>query len=456
MAKRINIVIASLLIIGSIPIIAKGATKESAYTSTEKSMHDSIIIAGRFRNIADVMPRTFIINDCEISSRRGKEILEIKEDGSFIQKIQLIFPHTITVNYNRNFINAFAAPGDSIYMDIDASTSPLSVAFSGNHAEINQQYDSAFQHMSRVINSVYLPSDTVALAEYMPVFKAYVSQGRDSIDSYARKHNLSDEVISMLYADNLYTLANFACGYRGKNMEEKRAFFLDPIFDIFNEENTKVMIFPYHISAIMSYFADVRDSAPKGIVRDIMYACDEDTPLPDRSVFSNQNYYDHLCKREDPSKKISIDDLQPGSIIVFDGDEVREIPNENPVGWLIKEYNGHPIYLDISATWCGPCRAGLKGSESLREAYKNTDIKFAVLWLRSAKEDWLHLAPTISNAVQIFIDEAEVDMTNMVIKNLQINGFPTYLMIDKDGDIIKDGVPRYQSPELPEFLNRYK
>lgn len=190
-------------------------------------MLDSITIAGHFRNITEGMPRTVVLIECDPSDKSMREICELDSNGSFCQKISLSFPHTFTVNYDKwNYINAFAAPGDSIFLDIDASTSPLSVTFSGDHAEINQQYDPAFQHMSRIINSVSLPSDTVALEEYMPVFKEYVRQGRDSIDSYARKHNLSKEVKSMLYSDNLYILANLACGYRGKGIDEKRAFSL--------------------------------------------------------------------------------------------------------------------------------------------------------------------------------------------------------------------------------------
>ena len=278
--------------------------------------------------------------------------------------------------------------------------------------------------------------------------------GRDSIDIYARKHNLSDEVISMLYKDNLYALANFASGYRGRNREEKRAFFLDPVFDIFNEENTKVMIFPYHLSAIMTHFPDVRENAPKGTVRDIMFACDEEAPVPDRSVFFNSSYYDRLYTHDHPVNEISIDGIKPGSIIVYTDGDIKEITNANPLKWLINEYKGHPIYLDISETSCGPCRTGLKGSESLREHFKNSDIRFAVIWIRSSKEEWLKIAPTISNTTQFFIDD--VEMTDRIMGHLNVHGFPTYLMIDKNGNIIKEGVPRYLSPELPDFLNLYK
>ncbi|MDE5629024.1 MAG: TlpA family protein disulfide reductase [Muribaculaceae bacterium] len=452
MANRIFTIIAYFMLIASVPCTAKGAN-----SSAETSMQDSITVSAHFRNIAEGMPRTATIIECDPSDKNAREICELDSNDSFCRKIPLSYPHTFTVNYNRrNFINAFAAPGDSIYMDIDASASPLSVSFSGDHAEINQQYDAAFQYMITLMNAAHLPADTVAFEEYMHVFKEYVRQGRDSIDIYARKHNLSDEVISMLYADNIYALANSALDYSGRNIEEKRAFFLDPIFDIFNDENTKVMIFPFHLAAIMNHFPDVRDKAPKGTVRDIMYACDEAAPVPDRSVFFNKKYYDRLYGHAQPVKNISIDGIKHGDIIVYADGEMKELIDENPLKWLINEYAGHPVYLDISATWCGACRAGLKGSESLREHFKDSDIRFAVMWLNSSKDNWIKLVPTISNAIHIFIDMDDVEMTDHILGHLNVQSYPTHIMIDKNGNVIKDGVPRYLSPELPDFLNRHK
>lgn len=432
-----------------------GQSSKSNWSSDVRTKADSIIVSGRFHNIAEGMPRTLIINECDISDKSVRDICELDSNDSFCRKIPFSFPHSFTVNYNRrNFINVFAAPGDSIYMDIDPSTYPLTVTFSGDNEEINQQYDPAFQHITSFLYSVNLPPDTVALEKYMPIFTKYVKEGRDSIDNYARRHHLCEEVISMLYADNVYSLANRAIEYKGRNSKEKQAFLLNPIFDIFNEDNTKVMIFPYHINAIMNHFPEVRDSAPKGIVRDIMYACDEDSPIPDRSAFYNQRYYDRLYTQDTPFKELTIDDIKPGSSIVYIDGEIKEIRDENPLKWLLNEYQGHPAYLDISATWCGPCREGLKRSESLRKNYKDSDIKFVIIWLRSDKEAWLNIAPTISNTVQIFIADAEMD--DLITKSLSVNGFPTYLMIDRVGNITKAGVPGYLSPELLDFLNRYK
>ncbi len=242
--------------------------------------------------------------------------------------------------------------------------------------------------------------------------------------------------------------------YKGRNMEEKRAFFLDPIFDLYNEDNTKVMIYPYHISAIINRFPDVRDTAPKGIIRDIMYACEEDVEVPDRDIFSNQMYYDRLYTKNEPVKEISIAYIKPGKIIVYSDGEIKNVNAENPLTWLLSEFKGRPIYLDVSATWCGPCREGLAISESLRKVLKDTDIVFAVIWVQSSKEQWLKLAPTLTNITQIFIEDQE--MTDRIKGHLNVHGFPTFLMIDKNGNFVKENIPRYASPELPDFLNKYQ
>ena len=178
MTKRIYMIVASLVLSILIPCMAKVSPKEYLYSSADESTQDSITVSGRFKNIEEGMPRTAVIIECDPSDKTVREICELDSNDSFCLKIPFSYPHTFTVNYNKkNFINAFAAPGDSVYMDIDASISPLSVSFSGDQAEKNQQYNLAHQHMSLLVNAVHLPSDTVAFEEYMPVFKKYVCQG---------------------------------------------------------------------------------------------------------------------------------------------------------------------------------------------------------------------------------------------------------------------------------------
>lgn len=419
----------------------------------EAAPTDSIIVAGRIRNIADGMPHTVIVNECDISAKRVKEICELDEAGGFCCRLPLSFPHTFTINYNRrNFINVFAAPGDSIFVEIDPAQSPVAATFSGEKDNFNNQYNTALHHLLKL--PTYLPSDSTPLDEYMPAFKRCLSQRRDSIDSYARIHNLTADIVEMLNTENLFGLANQAISFTGSNLEEQKAFFLDSIFDLYNENNTKVMIFPFHISAIVAHFPEIRDSAPKGLIRDLMYACDETISIPERGLFFNQGYYDRLYSHPKTVEPISISDISPGAITVFSDGEIQELTDVNPLNWLMTEYKGCPIYLDVSATWCGPCRAALRNSESLRKHFIDSDIKFAILWLSSQKEEWLKLAPTISNGIQIFVDDAE--MSDRLTSQLSLDGFPSYYMINRAGAFSKEEIPGYSSPDLPLFLNTHR
>lgn len=411
---------------------------------------DSITVAGKIRNIADGMPRTIIINECDISEKSVREVCSLDSDGSFCQKIPLSYPHTFSLNYNiRNFINAFASPGDSVYIDIDAGVTPVAVTYSGDNAELNRQFNSGVKYIVSLPRTRLAP-DTVPADEYLATFKKIVNAHRDSIDSYARRNNLPPDVVKMLRAESLYSLANLTLDYRGRGLEDKRRFCLDPVFDIFDEDNTKVMIFPYHLSAIMNYFTDVRDNAPKGIIRDLMYACDEEA-TPARDDFFNEAYYDRLYSDE-PAQTLSIDDIKPGNIIVFTPDgKIEELSGQNPLTWLIERYKGLPIFLDVSWTECGPCLSGLRLSEGLRNHFKDTDLRFAVIWLRSPRADWEKIAPTITNATHILVED--VEMSDILMKHLSIHGFPSYFMIDRDGNITADDVPNYHSEQLTEYLN---
>lgn len=65
-------------------------------------------------------------------------------------------------------------------------------------------------------------------------------------------------------------------------------------------------------------------------------------------------------------------------------------------------------------------------------------------------EAWTKLAPTIHNAVQIFIPDD--DMANRIMDALKIHGFPSYYFIDRQGIINSDGIPRFNSSALADFL----
>ena len=104
---------------------------------------------------------------------------------------------------------------------------------------------------------------------------------------------------------------------------------------------------------------------------------------------------------------------------------------------LIEPYKGKIILLDIWGVWCGPCKAALKSSQEEYEHLKDYDIIYLYLANRSDEESWKNV-----------IKEYNVTGDNVVHYNLPaeqqaaiehylgVNSYPTYKLIDRDGNIL--------------------
>lgn len=409
----------------------------------------SIKVSGVVHGISNKTPRTLIINECDICDKSTRCVAELDSAGRFEVSMPFYYGHTFTVNDNRGlFINAYAEPGDSIFISIVASKSPAEFHVAGDHAKLNEEYSHAVCDLAPIYNGVTLPPDTTPLSIYMPTFKREVARTGAVVDKYIKEKSLRPETAELLKLDNIFIPANRAIGFKGNGIEEQTAFFTDTLFDIFNDRNVRVMIFPYHLSALMNKNPEFINKVPKSVIRDLMFATMEDGEKPARNDFANTAYYDRLYA--DTESTVDFSGLKPGRVAVMEGNTVRNIDNINPIEWLKKRFSSRPIYIDVSATWCGPCRAALSGSEGVRQYFNGSDIVFAVIWLKSDRKSWMTFAPKIHNAIHIFISED--DMSNRIMDSLNLQGFPSYYFIDRTGEIATERIPHFNDPQLVDYL----
>ena len=103
---------------------------------------------------------------------------------------------------------------------------------------------------------------------------------------------------------------------------------------------------------------------------------------------------------------------------------------------IIEPYKGRIIYLDIWGTWCGPCKRNLKESWKVKEALKDYDIVYLYLANRSSEESWKNVIKeydlTGPNCVHYNLP---ADQQSAIENYLGVNSFPTYKLIDKEGNI---------------------
>ena len=103
---------------------------------------------------------------------------------------------------------------------------------------------------------------------------------------------------------------------------------------------------------------------------------------------------------------------------------------------IIEPYKGRIVYLDIWGTWCGPCKRNLKESWKVKEALKDYDIVYLYLANRSSDESWKNVIKeynlTGPNCVHYNLP---ADQQAAIENYVGVNGYPTYKLIDKQGNI---------------------
>ena len=103
---------------------------------------------------------------------------------------------------------------------------------------------------------------------------------------------------------------------------------------------------------------------------------------------------------------------------------------------ILEPFKGRIVYLDIWGTWCGPCKANLKESWKVKEQLKKYDIVYLYLCNGSSDESWKNVIKeynlTGENCVHYNLPK---DQQSAVERYLNVNSFPTYKLIDKQGNI---------------------
>ena len=104
---------------------------------------------------------------------------------------------------------------------------------------------------------------------------------------------------------------------------------------------------------------------------------------------------------------------------------------------LIEPYKGKVILLDVWGTWCGPCKAALAKSQEEYEHLKGYDIVYLYLANRSSEESWKNVIKeynvTGDNVVHYNLP---TEQQAAIERFLGVNSYPTYKLIDRDGNIL--------------------
>lgn len=130
----------------------------------------------------------------------------------------------------------------------------------------------------------------------------------------------------------------------------------------------------------------------------------------------------------------------------------------------LADLKGKYVYIDVWATWCGPCIREIPSLKAIEKEFHDKNIEFVSISVddgrgfkgdaAAAKEGWKKMvAEKDLGGIQIISDKG---WKSDFIQGFKINGIPRFILIDPVGNVVNANAPRPSSPKLKEVLNGLK
>jgi len=127
----------------------------------------------------------------------------------------------------------------------------------------------------------------------------------------------------------------------------------------------------------------------------------------------------------------------------------------------LSDLKGKNVYIDVWATWCGPCKAEIPALKTLEHDYEGKNIAFVSL---SVDDNQAHQGSweVANQKWRAMIKDKELGGIQLLapqgwespfIRAFQINSIPRFILLDTEGNIINPSAPRPSDQNLRTLLD---
>ncbi|MDH5400451.1 MAG: TlpA family protein disulfide reductase [Cyclobacteriaceae bacterium] len=451
-----------------------GCSIEKEQSETPDSP-ESIVISGKISRPQPVDDEVkLIINRPGFSQK----ILESKTDssGGFRFEFASYVPTDAYISY-QTLLRIGVKPGDSLHVEFDGALENdkdllQNVKYSGDRATFNEQLTKfLLAYDQRDVNKNDKRKEVAVVKYEQQEFKIFA----DSL------HNERQEIYEKFIADH-----NPVADVRDwAELYLKKEYFSDLTF--YPESHRKALVMTEsEWNVPLAYYDYLNDVAPLDknallatsiisamadfrLFRDIQSAktvFDDDTPQHAKDSITlysiggrsddpllreielsfwvyiqlaqlNAGFYERYKTfiEKNITHRFLIEPITEKYEQVVEDIQQKEMRKSDLLSGIIDAHKGQVIYVDVWATWCKPCYEEFPYSKRLQKEFE--EVVFVYVCVDSEEEAFKSAREKYQlSGIHYFMD---ADKSNLLRSQLNIDGIPQYLLIDKNGQVVSQG-----------------
>lgn len=428
---------------------------------------------------------------------------DIDNEGKFLFQFETYMPTDIWLTYQTNLLFV-VHPGDSISVEFDGSMPDRpellkTIKFSGDRATINNQI-AAFQKAFFSKNHDWR-KENYAIKNYGPdEFKAYADTlhsiettlYNEFLKTYSPSDEAADWALFFLNRNNFVRLTEYPSSHRRALLLKESEW--DVPIDYYNYMKSMKLMPTSLVSADATY--DITNRYLYSYLRRIVnetlgslnetdsaYTKDsvflqiiaEQTPdLHLREIVATQYLNDNLRELKLDAYERNVDFIEANikepyliEPLKKRYSELRQTVNELPlpenarietindrsdsfIDRVINDNKGKTIYVDIWATWCGPCLQQFPYSKKLK--HELTNVTFVYMCIESERTAFDNVLKRFQlDGQHYFLNHTQ---SMALRKELKIDGIPRYLLIDRNGKILDSDFDQPGSEDTKKKISK--
>jgi len=372
----------------------------------------------------------------EITNPRGESVAFSNQDTSYSTTANVNGTFTISFNLDSATYLRFehgpegtamyVYPGDKIKLTIDTELFDETIKYKGSSSSSYLAKKYLLEEGNDFFGEVYYMSNTEEYKTYLDSYKtSVINEFGDITDSTFINSEITDIDKNIVYfierQEKLAEYSEDAKTYMWETRNIARDFNFYAAIDSLNSAGFNEMLTQY-ISEFQSLLNKVTDT--EFIVKE-----------KERIKKTTNSWLE---------RKIAIDNMPQEGEAAID----FTYPDKDGNEFSLASFKGNLIYVDVWATWCGPCKAEIPSLQKLEKEYHEQNITFLSVSVDTDKDAWLKMV----KEKELGGTQLWADGWSKITKDYAIFGIPRFMLFSAEGNVISTNAPRPSSEEIRGLL----